>query len=265
MSEEKHFPHRDGRPDLTVGVVAGMVGVSVRALHHYDQIGLVTPSRRTAAGYRVYDDADVERLYRVLTYRELGFSLERIATLLDDPDADELHQLRAQHALLTERIDRLHRMVAAGAEMMTTKKQGIRLSAAEQSEIFGDDWRGEQYAAEAEERWGETDAWRESQKRAAGFSKEDWQRIKAETDALERRLADAMLREVTPGSAEADALAEEHRAQIGRFYDCSHEMHVGLADMYVSDPRFTAHYDEQAPGLAVYLREVIRANAEKHI
>lgn len=88
MSEEKHFPHRDGRPDLTVGVVAEMVGgVSVRTLHHYDQIGLVTPSRRTAAGYRVYDDADVERLYRVLTHRELGFSLERIATLLDDPDA----------------------------------------------------------------------------------------------------------------------------------------------------------------------------------
>ncbi|MDH3021376.1 MULTISPECIES: MerR family transcriptional regulator [Gordonia] len=265
MSEEKHHPLRTPASDLTVGVVAGMVGVSVRTLHHYDQIGLVTPSRRTPAGYRVYDDADVARLYRVLTYRELGFSLGRIATLLDDPDADELHQLRAQHELLTDRIDHLHRMVAAVEEMMMSKKQGIQLSAAEQREIFGDDWRGEEYAAEAEERWGETAAWQESRKRVARFSKEDWRQIKADADALERRLADAMLRGLTPGSAEADALAEEHRAQISRFYDCTHEMHVGLADMYVADPRFTAHYDEQAPGLAVYLREVIRANAEKRI
>ncbi|WP_308221807.1 MerR family transcriptional regulator [Gordonia sp. C13] len=265
MSEEKHHPLRTPASDLTVGVVAGMVGVSVRTLHHYDQIGLVTPSRRTPAGYRVYGDADVARLYRVLTYRELGFSLGRIATLLDDPDADELHQLRAQHELLTDRIDHLHRMVAAVEEMMMSKKQGIQLSAAEQREIFGDDWLGEEYAAEAEERWGETDAWQESRKRVARFSKEDWRQIKADADDLERRLADAMLRGLTPGSAEADALAEEHRAQIGRFYDCTHEMHVGLADMYVADPRFTAHYDEQAPGLAVYLREVIRANAEKHL
>ncbi|ASR01136.1 MerR family transcriptional regulator [Gordonia rubripertincta] len=265
MSEEKHRPRPAPSSDLTVGVVAGMVGVSVRTLHHYDRIGLVTPSRRTPAGYRVYDDADVARLYRVLPYRELGFSLERIATLLDDPDADELHQLRAQHELLTDRIDHLHRMVAAVEEMMSAKKQGIQLSAAEQREIFGENWPGEEYTAEAEEQWGETDAWQESQKRAARFSKEDWRQIKAETDDLERRLADAMLRGLTPGTAEADALAEEHRAQIGRFYDCTHEMHVGLADVYVTDPRFTAHYDEQAPGLAVYLREVIRANAEKRI
>ncbi|PWD41230.1 MerR family transcriptional regulator [Gordonia paraffinivorans] len=250
-------------PPLTVGAVAGMAGVSVRTLHHYDRIGLVTPSARTPAGYRVYDAADVERLYRVLTYRELGFPLEQIATLLDDPDADELHHLRAQRDMLTKRIDRLRRMVAAVEEMMATKKQGIRLSAAEQAEIFGDDWNGDAYAAEAEERWGDTDAWRQSQTRASEYSKEDWKRIKAETDDLEHRLADAMLRGVTPGSAEADALAEEHRAQIERFYDCSHEMHVGLADMYVADPRFTAHYDEAAPGLAVYLREVIRANAAK--
>ncbi|GAC00317.1 putative MerR family transcriptional regulator [Gordonia namibiensis NBRC 108229] len=73
MSEEKHHPLRTPASDLTVGVVAGMVGVSVRTLHHYDQIGLVTPSRRTPAGYRVYDDADVARLYRVLTFASWAF------------------------------------------------------------------------------------------------------------------------------------------------------------------------------------------------
>ena len=248
--------------DLTVGAVAGLVGVSVRTLHHYDQIGLVVPSGRTPAGYRVYDDADVERLHQVLTYRELGFPLEQIATLLDDPDPHR--HLETQRDLLRERIDRLHRMVAAVEDMMTAKKTGIQLTAAEQAEIFGDDWTGDEYATEAEQRWGDTDAWKQSRQRTAQYTKADWQRIKDETDAFEARIADAMRRGVDPGSAEADELAEAHRASIEQFYDCSHEMQVCLADMYVADPRFTAHYDGIASGLAVYLREVIRANAAKH-
>lgn len=247
--------------DLTVGAVAGLVGVSVRTLHHYDRIGLVIPSARTPAGYRVYDDADIERLHRVLTYRELGFPLEQIATLLDDPDADALAQLRSQRDLLNERIRRLHRMVAAVEEMMNAKHDGIQLTAAEQAEIFGDNWPGDEYAAEAQERWGDTEAWRQSQQRSAAYTKEDWQRIKDETDALEASLADAMRRGVAPGSAEANDLAEQHRGQIERFYDCGYEMQSCLADMYVDDPRFAQHYDDVADGLAVYLRDVIKANA----
>lgn len=247
--------------DLTVGGVSGLVGVSVRTLHHYDRIGLVTPSGRTPAGYRVYDDADIERLHQVLTYRELGFPLEQIATLLDDPDTDMLTRLGDQRDQLRARIDRLHRMVAAVEELMNAKKTGIQLTAAEQAEIFGDDWLGDEYAAEAEERWGDTDAWKQSRQRTSSFTKDDWQQIKADTDAFEARVADAMRRGVDPGTDEANALAEAHRASIERFYDCSREMQVCLADMYVADPRFTEHYDAVAPGLANYLREVIVANA----
>lgn len=246
----------------TVGAIARLVGISVRTLHHYDHIGLVVPSGRTASGYRMYDDADVERLHRVLTYRELGFPLEQIATLLDDPSVDAMAHLRDQHDLLTERIDRLHRMVAAVEEMMNAKKDGIQLTAAEQAEIFGDDWPGDEYATEAQERWGDTDAWRQSQERTARFDKDDWRRIKVEGDALEAKLADVMRAGVTAGSPEADALAEQHRAGINRFYDCGYEMHVCLAEMYLSDPRFTAHYDTRAPGLAQFLRDIIVANAE---
>ncbi|NDK90822.1 MerR family transcriptional regulator [Gordonia desulfuricans] len=254
-------PRDDGRCELTVGATAGLVGVSVRTLHHYDAIGLVVPSGRTPAGYRVYHDADVERLHQVLMYRELGFPLERIATLLDDPTADALEHLAVQRDLLNERIARLHRTVAAVEAMMNAKKTGMYLSAAEQAEIFGDDWLGEQYAEEAEQRWGDTDAWAQSRERSASFTTQDWQQVKAETDEFEARLADAMTRGVRPGSTEGNALAEEHRAQIARFYDCDHAMQVCLADMYVADPRFTAHYDDIASGLAGYLRAVIRANA----
>lgn len=250
--------------ELTVGAAARLVGVSVRTLHHYDEIGLVVPSERTRAGYRVYIDADIERLHQVLTYRELGFPLEQIAALLDDPSVNASELLSSQRDLLTDRIARLNQMVAAVEEMMNAKKHGIQLSAEQQSEIFGDNWLGDEYAEEAHQRWGDSDQWHQSQQRTAGYSASDWQQIKAETDAVELRLAQAMARGVEPGSAEADDLAEAHRAGIEKFYDCGYEMQVCLADMYVADPRFTKHYDDVAPGLATYLREVIRANADKH-
>ncbi|MGZ9827497.1 MerR family transcriptional regulator [Tsukamurella ocularis] len=253
----------EGRPaQHTVGTIARLTGISVRTLHHYDEIGLVVPSGRTSAGYRVYDDADVERLHQVLTYRELGFPLEQIATLLDDPSADAVAHLEQQHKLLSERIDRLHRMVAAVEDMMNSKKQGIQLTAEEQTEIFGDNWPGEEYAEEAEQRWGETDQWKQSKQREAGFTKDDWKAIKAETDALEAALADGLARGVAPGSEEGNALAERHRASIEKFYDCDYAMQVCLAQMYLADERFTKHYDDVAPGLAQYVHDVIVANAE---
>lgn len=248
----------------TVGTIARMVNVSVRTLHHYDQIGLVVPSQRSTSGYREYTDADVERLHRVLTYREVGFALEQIATLLDDPTSDPVAHLRAQRDLLTDRIDRLHRMVVAVEDMMNAKKQGIQLTAAEQAEIFGDNWTGDEYAAEAEQRWGDTDAWQQSQQRTAQYTKDDWKQIKEAADQLESDVAQAMSDGIAPGSREANALAERHRDSINRFYDCGHEMQVCVAQTYISDPRFTAHYEGVASGLAQYLHDIIVANAEQH-
>ncbi|WP_220657970.1 MerR family transcriptional regulator [Tsukamurella sp. TY48] len=253
----------DGKQQFhTVGAIARLTGVSVRTLHHYDDIGLVPPSGRTAAGYRAYSDADVERLHQVLTYRELGFPLEQIATLLDDPSADAMAHLEEQRTLLTTRIDRLHRMVAAVEEMMNRKKGGITLSAQDQAEIFGDDWLGEGYAEEAEQRWGDTDAWKQSAERTAKLSKDDWKQLKAEGDALEAALADGLARGVAPGSEEGNALAEQHRAGIDRWYDCDHAMHVCVARMYIDDPRFRKHYEDIAPGLAQYVYDLVAANAE---
>lgn len=98
---------------LTVGEVASLVGISVRTLHHWDSVGLVHPHGRTNSGYRTYSRSDVERIHRVLVYKELGFSLTEIASLLDDPAVSELAQLRQQRRLLAERIERLQRMADA--------------------------------------------------------------------------------------------------------------------------------------------------------
>lgn len=247
--------------EMKVGELARLVGISVRTLHHYDDISLVVPSGRTPKGYRSYSAPDVERLHQVLTYRELGFALDDIAVLLDDPSVDSMAHLRRQRELLNARIDRLHQMAAAVDKMMEAKKMGMQLTPKEQREVFGDDWLAEEYAEEAEQRWGQTDQWKQSQTRTAALSKEDWIRIKAESDSLEADFAAAMKAEIAVDSRDASVLAERHRASIERHYDCGYEMHICLGEMYIADARFTKHYDDVAPGLAQYIRDAIVANA----
>jgi DNA-binding transcriptional MerR regulator len=244
----------------TVGAVAELTGVSVRTLHHYDHVGLVVPTVRTAAGYRGYTDADVERLHLVLTYRSAGLPLDEIRALLDDPEVDELARLQHQHALLLERADGLQRTIKAVEELMDAHRSGIQLTAEEQVEIFGTTAFGEEYAVEAEQRWGDTDAWRQSQERVARMSKQDWIDLKAEGDALLADLAAAKRAGVAPGSPEADELAARHRASIERFYECGGEMHRGLVEMYIADERFAAYYDDVEPGLARFVHDVVIAS-----
>ena len=247
----------------TVGELARLTGVTVRTLHHYDRIGLLRPSERTAAGYRSYDVRDLDRLHQVLVYRGLGFPLEEVATLLDDPDADPAEHLRRQHRLLRERLEATSAMVAAVEKEMEARQMGISLTPEERFEVFGD-WLPEEYAAEAEQRWGDTEEWAQSQRRTAAMSKADWLQVKAETDDVEGRFAAALGAGVAADSAAAMDLAEEHRQHISRwFYDCSPQVHAGLGEMYVADERFTAYYERIAPGLAQYVSTAVRANAAR--
>ncbi|MGW0364907.1 MerR family transcriptional regulator [Streptomyces sp. NPDC002990] len=245
----------------SVGQVAGFAGVTVRTLHHYDEIGLLCPSGRSHAGHRRYDDADLDRLQRILFYRELGFPLDEVAVLLDDPRSDPQEHLRRQHALLSDRIARLQQMAKAVEHAMEAKKMGINLTPEEKFEVFGE-FDPDDHAEEVERRWGGTDAYAESTRRAAAYTKDDWKRILAEAEAINGRLAALMDSGASPESAGAMDLAEEHRGWIDRnHYTCSYEMHVCLGEMYVADERFAAHYDAVRPGLAVFLRDAITANA----
>jgi DNA-binding transcriptional MerR regulator len=249
---------------LTVGAVARLAGVTVRTLHHYDEVGLMRPSGRSEAGYRRYTDADIERLQRILFYRELEFGLDDIRDALADPDADTLVHLRRQHALLGARIERLKRLSDAVALAMEAHQVNIPLTPEERLEVFGS-FDPDEHAAEVQDRWGDTDAYRESARRTARYTKEDWVRIKAEGEAATRMVVDAMAAGRPADAGEAMDGAEAHRRQIdGAFYPCSYEMHVGLAEMYIADPRFTATYEAIAPGLAQYLHDAIVANAARH-
>jgi MerR family transcriptional regulator, thiopeptide resistance regulator len=249
---------------LTVGAVARMAGVTVRTLHHYDAIGLLRPGGRSEAGYRRYTEADVERLQRILFYRELGFGLDQVGAALADPDADTLAHLRRQHALLQGRIERLRRIADAVELAMEAHQMDIPLTPEERLEVFGDH-DPDQYAGEVRQRWGDTDAYRESSRRVARYTKADWVQIKAEGEAAVLAVAGAMAAGQPPTSDAAMDGAEAHRRQIDMwFYPLSYEFHRGLAEMYLADPRFAANYEMIAPGLAQYVHDAILANAERH-
>jgi MerR family transcriptional regulator, thiopeptide resistance regulator len=146
---------------------------------------------------------------------------------------------------------------------MEAQHMGIQLSPEERFEVWGD-FDPDDYAGEAEERWGGTDSYKESQRRAAQYTKDDWLTIKAEAEAIYGRLVEAMQTGESPQGELAMGLAEEHRRHITRwFYDCGHDIHRGLGEMYVADPRFTATYENMAEGLASYLRDAIRANSTR--
>lgn len=138
---------------------------------------------------------------------------------------------------------------------------GMNLDPAEILAVFGDE-DPTQHAAEAKERWGDTDAYRESTRRTSTYTADDWRAEGEQRWAIESGFADLLTAGIQADDARAAALAEEHRLHIDRwFYPCSYDLQIGLAEMYVADPRFAAHYDERAPGLATYVRDAILANA----
>jgi DNA-binding transcriptional MerR regulator len=248
---------------LTVGQMAEQLGVTVRTLHHYDQIGLLVPSEHTRAGYRLYTGDDIARLQHVVVYRRLGFPLEEIAVLLDEPSVDVGEHLRRQRAAVMSRLDEMRDLVTAIDRALEKEMSGNKLTRQEQRELFGDGF-SEDYAEEAEQRWGETEAWRQSQGRTSKYTKADWVEVKAEMAANNAAFASAMADGEPATSERAMDAAEQHRLHIhNRFYDLTPELHRNLGDMYLADPRFTKNYEDIAPGLALYVRDAIHANADR--
>ena len=245
---------------MTVGEVSTLLGVSVRALHHWDESGLVHPSQRSAAGYRLYSEADIMRIQQVLVYRQTGMSLADIKAVLDEPGADALTHLRRQRELVQGQISHLQHKLSSIDMVIDIQQLGARISVAEMAEIWGTDW-DPVYIEEAHAQWGDTEDWAESYRRKARMSRADWERAHEETVALETALAEAMRSGVKPGSPEANALARWHRKDFNRWFEVSTSKQVIIARGYVVDERYARYYDKRAPGLAAWLKDVIDACA----
>ncbi|HEX6308674.1 MAG TPA: MerR family transcriptional regulator [Longimicrobiales bacterium] len=249
---EKHY---------TVSEVARLAHVSVRALHHYHDIGLLVPTRRTASGYRLYADAELRRLHEILLFRELGFTLDAIRRLLDAPSAERAAALREQRGQLEVRVRRTQAVLRAVDATLDALEKGAIMDGSRVFDGF-EEFDHAKYAGEAEQRWGDTEAWRESQRRAKQYSKDDWARIRAEGDSVMERFAELHAAGREPGDAAALALAEEHRQHISRwFYPCDAALHAGLAEMYVADARFGEYFEKRGRGLTAFVAAAIRMNS----
>lgn len=240
---------------LTVSEVAKQMGVSVRTLHYYDEIGLLNPAGTTAAGYRYYGSAELARLQQILFYRELAFPLKEIAHILSRPDYDSRQALRQHRELLLlqrRHIDSLLRLVdetLGGIEMHPMKTTAESLSAVKKA-----------YAEEARQRWGNTDAYRKSEEKRRGRTAEEESRVSAEADAIFAAFAKAAKAGVSPDTPAAQELAARWQAHITQYeYPCTKEILVCLADMYTGDERFRQMLDRYGKGTADFMAAALHA------
>jgi DNA-binding transcriptional MerR regulator len=252
-----------GQRTYRVRELAQISGVSIRTLHHYDEIGLLTPNARSQAGYRLYSEDDLIRLQQILIGRELGLSLEAIRRSLDDPRFDRRKTLIEQRGLLKKRVlqtEAMIKAVDAALAILDGKDTGGTM---DMKKLFGG-FDPAEYAEEARQRWGHTDAYKESAKRTARYKVEDWEAIKAEQAGIYGDLNTALKAGKKPEDADVMDIAERHRLSIDRwFYPCSRQFHCGLASLYETDHRFAENIDKHGKGLTAFLTAAIRANAER--
>ncbi len=245
--------------EYTIQKLAAMAGISTRTLRYYDEIGLLRPARIASSGYRIYGGSEVDRLQQILFYRELDVPLEQIRTIMNDshfsgPDALREHrmQLLAQRQRLDRLIENLDQSIAAleGDSPMKDKDkfEGFKRSLVDENERkYGEEVR-QKYGKEAVER---------SNARVMGLTEAQYAEVTRLADDLARTLADAF-RTGDPAGELAQKAADLHRQWLCHFWEVySPEGHAGLAQMYVDDPRFTAHYDKEQPGTAAFLRDAI--------
>ena len=243
----------------TVQQVARLAGITVRTLHHYDERGLLVPSSRSEAGYRLYDDRALARLHDILMWRELGFPLDEVAQLLDDPNHDPVESMMEHRRRLVAQVGALNAKISSLDEAIQRFQHQEPWQPEDLVALF-EGFDPSAFEAEAEAQWGDTEAFAEAQRRTARYGPAEWAQIKAEGDEVNRQLADVLQRGDAPQSASAKVAAEAHRAYMSRwFYTCTPEIHLGLAELYRTDPRFQKTYDRIQPGLAAFVIEAIQA------
>lgn len=243
---------------LTVSEVAQLARVSIRALHHYDDIGLLKPSARSDAGYRLYTDADLAVLQQILFFKELGFALEEIRKIMLDPAFDRKEALKMQKRMLEGKAHHVATMIAAVDRALAAMEQG---SVMDKNQMFKD-FDPQQYEEEAKQRWGHTPAYKESKKRTAKYNAADWKAIQQEGEDINARMVALMDAGHPATHPDVQATVARHWEMINkRFYTCTPEIFAGLAEMYMADSRFTEHYDKQRPGLAFFMSQAMQAFA----
>lgn len=234
----------------TVNVVSKLTGVSVRTLHHYDAIGLLKPTKITDAGYRLYDDASLERLQNILLFRELQFPLKEIGAILDSPGFDPKEALKQQIKLLKLKRAHLDALIDFACEIQEGGENKMNFNAFDRTEI-------DQYAEEVKERWGATEAYNEYAQKTKGKTRKE---LDMTADELRNLFAElGSLRQLAPDEKEVqEKIIKLQEFISANYYNCTTDILSGLGQMYVSDERFKKNIDELGgDGTAEFVRQAI--------
>jgi MerR family transcriptional regulator, thiopeptide resistance regulator len=250
----------------TVKQTARLSGVSVRTLHHYDELGLLKPAEIGANGYRYYGREELLRLQQILLHRELEFPLEAIRAVLAAPDFDRAEVLRRHRATLNAQAQRYRRLIRTldetlaaieGETAMTDKDLYEGFAPEKQAEY--EDWLVDRHGEGMREKIDET------RKRVKGWNKADMEEIQAESVAVEQALGSALRKGEPADSAAVQALIRRHHAWVSRFWTPNRTAYIGLGRLYLEHPDFTARYEAVAPGLTEYMAEAMRVFAEREL
>ncbi len=246
---------------LQIKEFAELTGVSVRTLHYYDEIGLLKPSYVDEQdAYRFYDEASLERMQEILFYRELDFSLKSIAEILASPNYDKQKALAEQKRLLTIKKNRLERLISA---LEQAEKGEVTMSAFDDSEY---ETARQQYEDEVKQRWGATDAYKESQAKTAGYSKDKWNDVLGGMNGVFAEFAECKKCGESADSDAAQQLVKKLQDYItANFYHCTDDILAGLGQMYTLDERFKNNIDKNGEGTADFASEAISAYCRKCI
>lgn len=242
----------------TVHQLAELAGVSVRTLHYYDEIGLLTPTVNPSNGYREYGEQELTRLQQILFFRELEFSLDDIKRMLDAPNFDAVQALREQQQLLELKKKRLETLLST---IQQTLKGGGSMSNDDKFSAFNDPTY-QKYKDEVRERWGQTDAYKQSMQRVGKMTKKQLEEVKAEQEEITQKTAELMQAGFASDSPEVQEQIDRFYRHLQHFYDPSYEMFKGLGEMYVADSRFTAFYENVGKGLAIFMRDAMAVYAD---
>ena len=245
MTSEMHYTTRQ---------LAVIAGVSARTLHYYDEIGLLKPQRNPANGYRLYDRPAVLRLQQILFLRELGFSLEAVKSVIDQPNFDLLAALEQHRLELQERRKKLSILLGTVDRTILHLKGKIEMEPKDYFAGFSEE-KQKEYEEEARRRYGDVNV-NESQKRWGSYSADQKQKILEEGGAIYQDLAAAI--PLGPASMQAQEGIARWHANIRYFYEPTKEILLGLGDLYNEDPEFNATFHKIDPGLAAFMREAIK-------
>lgn len=240
----------------TVQQLANLAAITTRTLHHYDAIGLLKPARIESNGYRQYGEAELLKLQQIMFFRELEFPLEEIRKILENPRFDMAAALGDHRKLIELKKKRMD-------DLLTTIDQTLKKITKEKTMDDKELYSGfskeeaEAYTKEAKARWGNTDAYKQSQEQVKKMSKEQFEQIGKEGDELQKKIVANM--DKGPGSPIIQALIAKHYDNLRHFYEPNLELYRGLADGYVSDPRFAAHFKKYHPDLPEFMRDAMHA------